>query len=135
MSVLPFCYGTASMVHVPYINPLCSAAILQYEYHHSLPLHGLQPASPEFVGFVLTLLYLQNPRAGLVQGGSAQTEPDALSRTSVATVSQPLAIIALCRPVSANPRPPSAHLHLRPPASVSVGDHWSQPELNMRRAK
>ncbi|KIK15118.1 hypothetical protein PISMIDRAFT_16755 [Pisolithus microcarpus 441] len=84
----------------------------------------------KFVGFVPILLYLQNPRAGLVQGGSARAEPDALSCTSVATVGHPSAIVALCRPVSANPRLTSAYLHLHPPASVSVGDRRSRPELN-----
>ncbi|KAI6012867.1 hypothetical protein BKA83DRAFT_4130679 [Pisolithus microcarpus] len=84
----------------------------------------------KFVGFVPILLYLRNPRAGLVQGGSARAEPDALSRTSVVTVGHPSAIVALCRPVSANPRLTSAYLRLRPPASVSVGDRRSRPELN-----
>ncbi|KAI6023980.1 hypothetical protein PISMIDRAFT_19747 [Pisolithus microcarpus 441] len=84
----------------------------------------------KFVGFVLTLLYLRNPRAGLVQGGSTRAEPNALSHTSVATVSHPSAIVALCRPVSANPWLTSAYLRLRPLASVSVGDHRSQPKLN-----
>ncbi|KIK14472.1 hypothetical protein PISMIDRAFT_17271 [Pisolithus microcarpus 441] len=83
-----------------------------------------------FVGFIPTLLYLRNPRAGLVQGGSARAEPNALSRTSVVTVGHPLAIVALCRPVSANPRLTSAYLRLRPPASVSIGDRQSRPELN-----
>ncbi|KIK22797.1 hypothetical protein PISMIDRAFT_11365 [Pisolithus microcarpus 441] len=105
------------MAHVPYINLPCLAAILQYEYHHSLPLHGLRPASPKFVSFIPTLLYLQNPRAGLVQGGSARAEPDALSHTPVATVGHPSAIVALCRPASAKLRLTSAYLHLRPPAS------------------
>ncbi|KAI6018005.1 hypothetical protein PISMIDRAFT_16971 [Pisolithus microcarpus 441] len=86
----------------------------------------------KFVGFVPTLLYLRNPRAGLVQGGSTRAEPDTLSHTSVVTVGHPSAIIALCRPVSANPWLMSAYLRLRPPASVSVGDRRSQPELNTR---
>ncbi|KIK15996.1 hypothetical protein PISMIDRAFT_16095 [Pisolithus microcarpus 441] len=118
------------MAHVPYINPPHLVVVLQYEYHHSLPLRGLRPASPKFVGFIPTLLHLRNLRAGLVQGGSARAEPNALSCTSVATVGQPSAIVALCRPVSANPRPPSAHLRLCPPASVSIGDRRRRTELN-----
>ncbi|KIK18238.1 hypothetical protein PISMIDRAFT_14534 [Pisolithus microcarpus 441] len=85
----------------------------------------------KFVGFVPILLYLRNLRAGLVQGGSARAEPDALFCTSIATVGHPSAIVALCRPVSANPRLTSAYLHLRPPASVSVGDRRSRPKLNI----
>ncbi|KAI6018094.1 hypothetical protein PISMIDRAFT_15042 [Pisolithus microcarpus 441] len=95
---------------------------------HSSAVYDQPPL--KFVGFVPALLYLQNLRAGLVQGGSARAEPNALSHTSVATVGQPSATIALCRPMSANPRSLSAHLHLCPLASVSVGDRWRRTELN-----
>ncbi|KAI6014757.1 hypothetical protein BKA83DRAFT_4129530 [Pisolithus microcarpus] len=37
------------------------------------------------------------------------------------TIGQPLAIVALCQPMWANPQPPSAYLHLHPPASGSCG--------------
>ncbi|KAI6029217.1 hypothetical protein BKA83DRAFT_4478010 [Pisolithus microcarpus] len=77
-----------------------------------------QPPS-KLIGFVPALLYLQNLRAGLIQGGSTQAEPDTLSHTSVATISQPSAIIALCQPMSANPQPLSAYLCLHPLASVN----------------
>ncbi|KAI6015781.1 hypothetical protein BKA83DRAFT_20427, partial [Pisolithus microcarpus] len=46
------------------------------------------------------------------------------------TIGHPSAIIALCRSVSAKLRLTSAYLHLCPPASVSIGDRRSQPELN-----
>ncbi|KAI6007116.1 hypothetical protein EDD15DRAFT_2358256 [Pisolithus albus] len=94
----------------------------QYEYQLSSLSAVFDWPSSKLVGLVPTFFCLRNPRAGLVQGGSARAEPDALSRTSVVTVGHPSAIVALHRPVSANPRPTSVYLRTHPPASVSVGD-------------
>ncbi|KAI6166315.1 hypothetical protein EDD17DRAFT_1753126 [Pisolithus thermaeus] len=100
------------MARLMYISPPHSAVVPQYEYQLSPPSSAV----------------LDRPSlsAGLVQGGSARAEPDALSRTPVVTVGQPSANVAVRRPPSVKHRPTSAKLRILPAASVSVGERQSR---------
>ncbi|KAI6158716.1 hypothetical protein EDD17DRAFT_1763629 [Pisolithus thermaeus] len=115
------------MARLMYISPPHSAVVPQYEYQLSPPSSAvLDRPSLSSVGFSPTLFPIRNPRAGLVQGGSARAEPDALSQTPVATVGQTLANVAVHRPPSVKHRPTSAKLRILPAASLLVAVNFER---------